>query len=487
MHYQRYTLDFYLLACLTARQIQDGEAGTRFAAAATRLAEFTQTMADDGGRLPLIGDDDGGMLWPMTGRAYDDVRDSLGLAALTLGRPDLARWGACEEVFWLVGPDAVAGTPALLDVPRAEALPSKTLAQTGYVVLRDERGGHAVFDTGRHGYLNAGHAHADALSLTLALDGRSLLIDPGTLTYTMDPRLRDHLRSTASHNTITIDGQPQSVPSGPFHWRTRADAALQASRHNPGFDWAEGSHDGYAPLTHRRAVMRTDAGWLVVDDISGLGHHTVDACWHFDPQWMVACDAPGRLRATHLDQGAAWLLLDGGSVALMMGDEQTGLGWCAPVYGTLVPTWTARIRRDGVLPRTMVTWIGAAGDEEQQPPRLERFEPACDDAARAIGVRIHANDRISTFALMMGEPAAREGRALGTADFQTDARVIHYTEQAGRLIALDLVDATHALVLRDGWIDQPTSFSTTPSQVIALARSNPASPILAASFLSPNR
>ena len=61
--------------------------------AATRLADFTRTIADDEGRLPLIGDDDGGMLWPITGRECNDVRDSLAVAAVALDRPDLAPWG----------------------------------------------------------------------------------------------------------------------------------------------------------------------------------------------------------------------------------------------------------------------------------------------------------------------------------------------------------------------------------------------------------
>jgi hypothetical protein len=528
-HYQRYTLDFYLLALLAARQVQDAAATSRFTDAVSRLADFTRAMADDDGKLPLIGDDDGGMLWPLTGRACNDVRDSLAVAAVALSRPDLAPWDVCEEALWLTGP-APAHGPSL-----APAQQSRTFEETGYVVLRDDRGGHAVFDTGRHGYLNGGHAHADALSLTLALDGRPLLIDPGTSTYTMDAELRDILRSSLNHNTLTIDDQPQSDPSGPFHWRTRADGALQASRHNHAFDWAEGWHDGYAPLTHRRAVMRTArAGWLVVDDVSGGGHHTVDACWHFDPQWMLACDVPGRLRATHLERGTAWLLHDACNVALMLGDDDTGLGWHAPVYGTLVPTWTARVTRNGVLPIRMVTWIGGAARGDTTAPTLERIVPECDHHAAAIGARVIAGSQTSTFVLLVNEPATREGRACGTPEFQTDARVIHYTERGGRLAALDLVDVSHALALRDGWISvtapaplpdlhvglegrvldvrasaltaqlridgdalkdvdlvllngrevrQPTSVSTTPSQVTSRAASNPASPSVAASFL----
>ena len=67
--------------CSPPSAIGDDEAAAVFRDAATRLAEFTRTMADDRGRLPLIGDDDGGMLWPIAGRACHDVRDSLALAA----------------------------------------------------------------------------------------------------------------------------------------------------------------------------------------------------------------------------------------------------------------------------------------------------------------------------------------------------------------------------------------------------------------------
>ncbi len=360
-HYHRYTLDFYLMALLTAQRGRDADAVSRFTDAVTRLAAFARTMADDAGRLPLIGDDDGGMLWPFAGRECQDVRDSLALAAVLLDRPDLAPWGVPEEVFWVAGRTAIERAPRG-ETPHAGSFSSRLLNDTGYVVARDSAGSHAVFDAGRHGYLNGGHAHADALAMTLTLAGRSLLIDPGTSTYTMDPRLRDRLRSSMSHNTVTIDGRSQAIPRGPFHWRTRADANLHASHLHSGFDWVEASHDGYAPVRHRRTLLRaTDSGWLMVDEILGEGDHDASAHWHFDPGWMVRADAPGRLRATHIEGDEAWLLHDTGDAWLVHGDEESGLGWYAPAYGTLIPTWTARITRQAAAPFAMVTWIGGAG------------------------------------------------------------------------------------------------------------------------------
>jgi uncharacterized heparinase superfamily protein len=458
MHYQRYTLDFYLLALLTARRARDADAAQTFAAASTRLAEFTVRMADDDGRLPLIGDDDGGMLWPIAGRECNDVRDSLATAAVVLNRPDLARWGLQEETFWIATPEAIsfAAAPART----FSGLRSRAFADTGYVVMRDDTA-HAVFDTGAHGYMNGGHAHADALSLTLNVGGRPLLVDPGTSTYTMDSQLRDRMRGSLNHNTVSIDGRPQSIPAGPFHWATAANARLIASRHNAGFDWAAGTHDGYAPIEHRRSVIRAhDAGWLVVDelrptDVTAGSHaaHSAATHWNFHPGWMLRSDEKRQLRATHLEGDEAWLLFDVGQMALFFGDEETGLGWYSPVYGTVLPTWTARITRQAPLPFSVLSWIGAA--TAATTPVLQRL---CVDAGardEAIAARVSNGDVASTYVLRSGEP--RDSRACGLPEYQSNAHVLHFRTQSDALVALDLVQASHALALRDGWLSVAAS------------------------------
>ena len=87
-HYLRYTLDFYILALAIARITGDPSEGD-FALGVERLAEAARLLADDEGRLPHIGDDDGGMALPLTDRAPDDVRDSLTIAGALVDRPDL--------------------------------------------------------------------------------------------------------------------------------------------------------------------------------------------------------------------------------------------------------------------------------------------------------------------------------------------------------------------------------------------------------------
>jgi hypothetical protein len=398
-HYQRYMLDFYLLAFLTARRAGDQHAARSFADAALRLAEFTRTIADSSGVLPLIGDDDGGMLWPLAGRSCRDVRDSLSLAGAVFERPDLAPWGPTEEAVWIGG----AARPCVEAIHSWPEPSSRLLPDTGYFVARDDRGNHAVLDAGRHGYMNGGHAHADALSVTLSIEGRPLLIDPGTSTYTMDPRLRDRMRSTASHNTVTLDGRSQSTPAGPFHWQTQTHAILHEHRHADAFDWVEAAHAAYAPVEHRRTLVRTaDDGWLFVDEIRGGGAHSAAAHWHFDPAWTVERDGPRALRATHADGTIVWLLHEGPDVALFHGDERSGLGWHAPVYGTLMPTWTARITRKSPAPFSMVTWIGTSA----RVPSMTRVVSNDATGDNAIGIRVDHDDRSTVFLLRPGTGTA---------------------------------------------------------------------------------
>ena len=444
-HYQRYTLDFYLLAALTARLGRDEAAGRRFEEAAGRLAGFTRTIADENGRLPLIGDDDGGMLWPMTGRPCDDVRDSLAVAAVVLEKPELAAWGVPEEALWIAGPRASL-LPTTSSTPR-----SCLLRETGYFVARDAGRSHAVVDAGPHGYQNGGHAHADALSLTLSIDGRPLLIDPGTSTYTMDAALRDRMRSTANHNTVTLDGRSQSLPDGPFHWRSTVDARVVACRINPAFDVFEAAHDGYLPARHRRTVVRTsDAGFLIVDAILDLEHksatcrHSAAARWHFDPAWQVTA-SDRRLRATHGDGAAVWMLCEGGEVTVVRG-EDGGDGWCAPVYGQLVPASTACVNATGEAPFVLVTWIGNA--REFRSPTLRCTQ--MNDPGAGVIVDIADGARTATFLVRSADPA-RARTVCRVGEFETDAAMFHYVTANGQLQSISMIDGQHAISSHDGW------------------------------------
>jgi hypothetical protein len=288
-HYHRYTTDFYLLALLVARATSD-PAASRFEEALRPLATFLRTMADARGRLPNIGDDDGGQLFPFGDSGPADARPTLAAAAALLGEPSLGILPSGNDAFWILG-----------EVPRVPIAPvtpaswtSRALTASGYFVSRrDDRGDHLIFDTGAHGFLNGGHAHADALSVVLTAGHLPLLVDPGTGTYTMDAGVRDTLRASDMHNTAVVDGRPFAVARGPFHWRQITHASLVVSDVSSDVDVAIGRHEGYGFPLLRAVVTFPGHGWLIVDHASAPRDVRLDSWWHLHPSWSASPDEGG--------------------------------------------------------------------------------------------------------------------------------------------------------------------------------------------------
>jgi Heparinase II/III-like protein/Heparinase II/III N-terminus len=421
-HYHRYTLDFYLLALAIARKTQDPVASA-FALAVNALATFARAIADDEGRLPCIGDEDGGSLFPIRGREPSDISDSLQIAAVMVDQPGLSVGLPAEEVVWMTGQVPTASQPAT--VWRSSALPA-----SGYFVSRSARNDHLLIDAGEHGFLNGGHAHADALSLTLSVRGRRLLIDPGTGCYTTDPDLRDRLRSSAHHNTLTVDGRSQSDPAGPFHWRSTARGNLVDWRSTDDYDYFEGTHDGYAPLVHHRSVLARPGCWFIVDRVSGTGWHRADLHWHLDPAWRANVVERHTVRAEHEDGTTVWLLSPADAQELLPAQ-------CAPVYGPLVPTTTVRATREGALPLTLITVVIESPAREQ--PDIQPV-PVTVNGSRddnVVAFRLTTRDYTDTVLL------APERQLYQVDVFQTDARVLCWREtHRGESRPIVLIDGT---------------------------------------------
>ncbi len=142
-----------------------------------------------------------------------------------------------------------------------------------------------VIDCGRLGWRNAGHGHADALSVSLIRNQRNLLIDPGTFEYVGNSGERARLRGTGAHNTMLVDGQDQAESTGPFSWKNVLRVKVESWIVGRGFDFFEGSHDGYcrlpSPVTHRRWVFHRKGNfWFVLDRADGSGRHQLDIAWH---------------------------------------------------------------------------------------------------------------------------------------------------------------------------------------------------------------
>lgn len=352
-HYHRYSTDFYLLALLVARAAGD-PAAVDLERAVRAQTRYLRVVADDRGRLPLIGDDDGGQLFAFGSRPAD-ASSTLNAAAAALDDPTLAIGPPARETLWILGSDHTAPVRAgtVSGEPPAWPAGAQLLSESGYFVTR-LAGSHVIFDVGPHGFLNGGHAHADALSVVATIDGDPVLIDPGTATYTMDARMRDGFRSAPMHNTLTLDGRDFARAAGPFRWSRVANARVLRRDTVDGIEVLQATHDGYSGRLHVRTVVAVPAaGWLVVDHILTEGVTVAEAWWHLHPAWTPSIHA-GRVDLRDRSGRRSGLAFAGGEI-----EEAEDPSLCAfsAEYGRVERAPVLRVRRRDSGPFAMAAFI----------------------------------------------------------------------------------------------------------------------------------
>jgi hypothetical protein len=309
---------------------------------------------------PRLGDDDSGRLFDGRRNRAEHMLDPLATGAAIFGRGDLKSVAGDlrEETLWLLGEPGVAKFDAIgspLPVQSAASLAIDGL----HVLSSPESKEQLVFDAGGQGALTAGHGHADALSVTLAANGRVLLIDPGTCEYV--GRQRNLFRGTAAHNTLRVDEADQAEPQGPFGWaeipRVRTERRISGKI----FDLIAASHNGYSrlksPVAHQRWIFSPHSGFYFVRDVAlGAGDHHLELFWHLDAGLSPQPDGE-------------FVGSDGSGVCLLTAGMA---GWSreiledrwSPAYGITAPAYTLRFRRVVQLPTEFATLLFPSKDAE---------------------------------------------------------------------------------------------------------------------------
>jgi hypothetical protein len=96
-----------------------------------------------------------------------------------------------------------------------------TLPHAGYSFIRTDLESKVtvVLDHGSIGYGRiAAHGHSDVLSIWVNVEQEPWLVEAGTYCYHANENLRNQLRHSRMHNTMTISGRSLSEPLGPFLW-----------------------------------------------------------------------------------------------------------------------------------------------------------------------------------------------------------------------------------------------------------------------------
>jgi hypothetical protein len=388
-YYHVYALDFFLHARLLV--LRNAAPGTPESAA---LDKTIERMADalerlsQGGRAPRFGDDDGGRLFDGSRHRTEHLTDPLGTCAALLGRPDFK--AACprlpEETLWLLGTRGARNYDAV--TAAAPRFRTQWFQSSGVACFAsaDPLPHALVVDAGPQGFGNAGHGHADALSVQLVVGGHIALADPGTCCYPVEVAERNAFRGTAAHNTLEVDGLDQAEAGGSFAWRSLPQVRAERWVEGRGGQLLVASHDGYTrladPLIHRRWVASLGRGLYFVRDVAmGAGTHDLRLRWHAGPEFRpldtaaasskteadrVRFEGPGGIAVelTLAEEGAGNATREGAGNRVVQGP------W-SEAYGrkSTAPVWCCERRAS--LPAEFATAIAVSSARSGEAPCFE--------------------------------------------------------------------------------------------------------------------
>ncbi|MFK7794744.1 MAG: heparinase II/III-family protein, partial [Gammaproteobacteria bacterium] len=150
-----------------------------------------------------------------------------------------------------------------------------------------------------------GHTHCDFLSYELAFDDQMIVVDAGVFEYT-EGEMRDYVRSTQAHNTISVDGDQQSEIWAAFRVARRASKLYaQVARNARGASFKGGYQGFYAvrgKAKHLRDVdmQLTEAGnaisrITIKDVVQFKGKHQAESFIHLHPSLSCQDDGSGTI------------------------------------------------------------------------------------------------------------------------------------------------------------------------------------------------
>jgi hypothetical protein len=240
----------------------------------------------------------------------------------------------------------------------------QTFSKSGCTIVND-RNVVLTFDHGPLGmapFYN--HGHADALSITLSVNGQKILVDPGTYRYNGEPKFRKYFKSTRAHNTITVDGQDQAIQETGFIWSHAYNAELMRKEHLNGMWLIQAKHDGYLrykkPVLHIRSLFIIDGTTIIIKDkFYGKGIHEFELNFHLHPDLEVS---KYQENWWNINNGAAEIyitIFDQDDFREIKGERGPILGWFSHSYGLKCETSVLNISAIGTPEEsTFTTGIG---------------------------------------------------------------------------------------------------------------------------------
>ncbi len=278
--------------------------------------------------------------------------------------------------------------------------PAVTFEQTGFSIIGGGKGLEVGFDHGALGMPPLyNHGHADALSVTLNVKGRQILIDPGTYRYNNLPNWRKYFKGTRAHNTVTVDHLDQAVQQTGFIWSDPYHVSLVKKdiRRNRFFHIAA-VHDGYErlrePVTHRRDLAGDYRGRLIIiDTFEGRGKHTFELNFHLHPEVQLSEKENYYVLARDDILLGITFLMNTPPVKISQSpyEKSVAEGWFSPAYNIKIPTKIIRCSVENATPSSVSFFTAISYmTSVQDLPQSDTFMKIMD----AINLQLHENNSI---------------------------------------------------------------------------------------------
>ena len=353
------------------------------AALASSKGELPQLGDCDDGRVELLLDDLQQMLdASMPERHSLRVGNLLGIgSALFAGNEATPGQGA----VWINGDEDKGqdakwyglSTASSAPLPRlARDRTARVFSQSGMAIARQSETDVLFFALPNSIAGKGSHSHNDKLSVVVRFAGQEVLCDSGTYCYTRDAAARNQFRSTAAHNTVTVDGCEQNrLPIEKNLLFTIANDAQvsriesqdvkenENSKHGPYIFRAR--HSGYVALgiIHTRTVRLAEDGLIrVEDELSGSGMHCVELNWQLAPEYVVATIVKTLDGAVcHIQGPHPFVLSLRGAAPVCV---ETLPSRISRLFSFAVPAFRIHMSVECVLPVTLTTRISQFGIED---------------------------------------------------------------------------------------------------------------------------
>jgi len=264
-----------------------------------KMFDFILHYTKANNKAPQIGDNDNGRFLIFKKREILDHSYLLTIAAILFenSKYKINKSGFDEEALWLFGSRGYTRYNTL--IPLEKQISSKGFYHAGIFIMRN-KSNHLIISCGPNGQNgNGGHAHNDKLSFELNIEGKDIIVDPGSYIYTSEPKWRNKFRSTSSHNTVVIDGMEQNrfIGGNLFIMKDDSNAKCLKWENETDFDTFIGEHYGYQrlefPVIHRREIYlnKREMCCEVMDIFKGKGEHTFEWFFHFVPMEIEQDDS----------------------------------------------------------------------------------------------------------------------------------------------------------------------------------------------------